>query len=180
MGKSTISMAIFNSYVDITRGYFIPGDITWMVYCMIWMVRLVGFGWAMGPSLVFLGLLQTWFVWKCWVNIPNEIAIFHRDNDQQNHWVKRGTSLFSDKPTCFSLPSLKSIWCFGSLFGQDLICISFGELILLIHCMSVKLLLSSDLCRFAHFFSFEAFWWNFAKPTKFISFYSTYLYMGYG
>ena len=20
-------------------------------------------------------------------NIPNEIAIFHRDNDQQNHWV---------------------------------------------------------------------------------------------
>ena len=27
------------------------------------------------------------FVWKRWVNIPNEIAIFHRDNDQQNHWV---------------------------------------------------------------------------------------------
>ena len=25
-------------------------------------------------------------VWKCWVNLPNEIAIFHRDNDQQNHW----------------------------------------------------------------------------------------------
>ena len=23
------------------------------------------------------------FVWKCWVNIPNEIAIFHRDNDHQ-------------------------------------------------------------------------------------------------
>ena len=21
------------------------------------------------------------------VNLPNEIAIFHRDNDQQNHWV---------------------------------------------------------------------------------------------
>ena len=29
--------------------------------------------------------------------IPNEIAIFHRDNDQQNHWVFRGT-LFSDTP----------------------------------------------------------------------------------
>ena len=29
--------------------------------------------------------------------IPNEIAIFHRDNDQQNHWVQWGT-LFSDKP----------------------------------------------------------------------------------
>ena len=37
------------------------------------------------------------FVWKCWVNIPNEIAIFHRDNDQQNHWVQWGT-LFSDTP----------------------------------------------------------------------------------
>ena len=39
------------------------------------------------------------FVWKCWVNIPNEIAIFHRDNDQQNHWVQWGT-LFSDTPIC--------------------------------------------------------------------------------
>ena len=29
--------------------------------------------------------------------IPNEIAIFHRDNDQQNHWGKWGT-LFSDTP----------------------------------------------------------------------------------
>ena len=29
--------------------------------------------------------------------IPNEIAIKNRDNDQQNHWVKRGT-LFSDTP----------------------------------------------------------------------------------
>ena len=38
------------------------------------------------------------FVWKCWVNLPNEIAIFHRDNDQQNHWVQWGFSLFSDTP----------------------------------------------------------------------------------
>ena len=30
------------------------------------------------------------FVCKCWVNIPNEIAIFHRDNDHENHWVFRG------------------------------------------------------------------------------------------
>ena len=29
--------------------------------------------------------------------IPYEIAIFHRGNDQQNHWVQWGT-LFSDKP----------------------------------------------------------------------------------
>ena len=38
------------------------------------------------------------FVWKCGVNIPNEIAIFHRDNDQQNHWVFWGTRHFQTKP----------------------------------------------------------------------------------
>ena len=26
---------------------------------------------------------------------PNEIVIFRRDNDQQNHWVFWGTNLFS-------------------------------------------------------------------------------------
>ena len=40
---------------------------------------------------------QYGFVWKCWVNIPSEIAIFLGDNDQQNHWVQWGT-LFSDTP----------------------------------------------------------------------------------
>ena len=30
--------------------------------------------------------------------IPNEIAIFHRDNDQQNHWVHRGTQHFQTHP----------------------------------------------------------------------------------
>ena len=34
------------------------------------------------------------FVWKCWVNIPNEIAIFHRDNDQQNHWENGVLTIF--------------------------------------------------------------------------------------
>ena len=29
--------------------------------------------------------------------IPNEIAIFHRDNDQQNHWVPWGTQHFQTK-----------------------------------------------------------------------------------
>ena len=29
-----------------------------------------------GPVMRFHG-----FVWTCWVNLPNEIAIFHRDND---------------------------------------------------------------------------------------------------
>ena len=42
------------------------------------------------------------YVWKCWVNTPNEIAIFHRDNDQQNQWGKWGT-LFSDKPIWFNI-----------------------------------------------------------------------------
>ena len=49
-------------------------------------------------------------VWKCWVNIPNEITIFHRDNDQQNHWVQ-GFSLFSDTPNCWNTCiSLCPIW----------------------------------------------------------------------
>ena len=30
--------------------------------------------------------------------IPNEIAIFHRDNDQQNHWVQWGTQHFQTNP----------------------------------------------------------------------------------
>ena len=38
------------------------------------------------------------FVWKCWVNIPNEIAIFHRDNDQQNHWENGVHNIFSNTP----------------------------------------------------------------------------------
>ena len=38
------------------------------------------------------------YVWKCWVNIPNEIAISKRDNDQQNHWVQWGTRHFQTHP----------------------------------------------------------------------------------
>ena len=30
--------------------------------------------------------------------IPNEIAIFHRDNDQQNHWLQWGTQHFQTHP----------------------------------------------------------------------------------
>ena len=53
---------------------------------------------AVEHQRISLGIAQWFgFVWKCWVNIPNEIAIFHRDNDQQNHWVQWGT-LFSDTP----------------------------------------------------------------------------------
>ena len=49
------------------------------------------------------------FVWKCWVNIPNEIAIFHRDNDQQNHWFFSGYTTFSDKPSLFQ--KYRRAWC---------------------------------------------------------------------
>ena len=49
----------------------------------------------------------TGFVWKCWLNLPNEIAIFHRDNDQQNHWVKRGTRHFQT-PNFIEPPRTKS------------------------------------------------------------------------
>ena len=36
------------------------------------------------------------FIWVClkMVYTPNEIAIFRRDNDQQNHWVQWGTQHF--------------------------------------------------------------------------------------
>ena len=47
-----------------------------------------------GPWKLWLG----GFVWKCWVNIPNEIAIFHRDNDQHNHWVQWGLAYFQTHP----------------------------------------------------------------------------------
>ena len=32
------------------------------------------------------------------VQTPNEIAIFRRDNDQQNHWVQWGTNHFQTNP----------------------------------------------------------------------------------
>ena len=35
--------------------------------------------------------------------IPKEIAIFHRDNDEQNHWVQWGTNHFQTRPLMFFL-----------------------------------------------------------------------------
>ena len=48
--------------------------------------------------------------WTCiWEGyIPNEIAICHRDNNQQNHWVQWDT-LFSDTPIYFWLLSISHI-----------------------------------------------------------------------
>ena len=37
------------------------------------------------------------------VYIPNEIAIFHRDNDQQNHWVQWGLAYFQTQQPQLSL-----------------------------------------------------------------------------
>ena len=39
-------------------------------------------------------------IWVCLKMgyIPNEIAIFHRDNDHENHWVFRGTRHFQTNP----------------------------------------------------------------------------------
>ena len=44
-------------------------------------------------------------IWVCLKigYIPNEIAIFHRDNDQQNHWVFRGTQHFQTHPYKFQI-----------------------------------------------------------------------------
>ena len=42
--------------------------------------------------------------------IPNEIAIFHRDNNQQNHWVQWGT-LFSDTPICSIYSMVYGLFC---------------------------------------------------------------------
>ena len=43
-------------------------------------------------SIWLVGGLEHFLFFHIWVGlkivyIPNEIAIFHRDNDQQNHWV---------------------------------------------------------------------------------------------
>ena len=69
------------------------------------------------------------YVWKCWVNIPNEIAIFHRDNDQQNHWVQWGT-LFSDKPilsTSFALMLPGLWWYFVVIWCRSVVSINLAS-----------------------------------------------------
>ena len=55
--------------------------------------------------------LVTENVGLCWVNFPNEIAIFHRDNDQQNHWVQWGTQHFQTHPCGFFLWSPLEACC---------------------------------------------------------------------
>ena len=60
-------------------------------------------------------------IWVCLKigYIPNEIAIFHRDNDQQNHWVQ-GYTTFSDKPiSLINQPSCNSNVATLKLFSWD-------------------------------------------------------------
>ena len=56
--------------------------------------------------------------------IPNEIAIFHRDNDQQNHWVQWGTQHFQTHPTGFVPPEVPRapalFWIFQEEFSEAL------------------------------------------------------------
>ena len=64
-----------------------------------------------------------WFatIWVCLKigYIPNEIAIKNRDNDQQNHWVKRATRHFQTKPYIkIPVNPIKSHWPIAG--GSDL------------------------------------------------------------
>ena len=68
---------------------------------------MVALLWSSGPDGVFLAAAEATSktayghdevgMSENGVQTPNEIAIFSRDNDQQNHWVQWGT-LFSEKP----------------------------------------------------------------------------------
>ena len=93
-------------------------------------------------------------IWVCLKigYIPNEIAIFHRDNDQQNHWVQWGT-LFSDTPkyrhkqkfyssrppTAMHVKSLPrcshqdSAQKFGAVGGEDQLLVDASRLVLTCH-----------------------------------------------
>ena len=60
-------------------------------------------------------------IWVCLKigYIPNEIAIKNRDNDQQNHWVKRATRHFQTKPYIkIPVNPIKSHWPIAG--GSDL------------------------------------------------------------
>ena len=50
--------------------------------------------------------------------IPNEIAIFHRDHDQQNHWVQWGTQHFQTYP---DIDLLVGSLCFSIQVGDQLL-----------------------------------------------------------
>ena len=80
--------------------------------CVIscWLREKFGVGWGASEKPLYISssfggrthrfkgnYRYIWWVCLKMGYTPNEIAIFHRDNDQQNHWVQWGT-LFSDTP----------------------------------------------------------------------------------
>ena len=54
-------------------------------------------GWGLCKEAPWGPKINNWVCLKIGY-IPNEIAIFHRDNDQQNHWVQWGTNHFQTHP----------------------------------------------------------------------------------
>ena len=64
---------------------------------------IYGYHWGSMTSLLPDISVIIGFVWKCWVNIPNEIAIFHRDNDQQSIGF-RGLAYFQTHPCMIYYP----------------------------------------------------------------------------
>ena len=54
--------------------------------------------------------------WVClkMLGIFPMIAIFHRDNDQQNHWVQWGLAYFQTHPTAGVVLDLVKLWSRGT------------------------------------------------------------------
>ena len=86
-----------------------------------WTIRLVNFYHSNPKNDRTVG-----FVWKCWVNTPNEIAICYRDNDQQNHWVL-GYTTFSDTPSWTMLDTWKLWGTDCVLFPGNTVIKPFGD-----------------------------------------------------
>ena len=59
--------------------------------------------------------------------IPNEIAIFHRGNDQQNHWVQWGTQHFQTHPFQETLAVAAFLWHLACV-GSNAMRLDLGEL----------------------------------------------------
>ena len=93
-----------------------PGGVSWK-----WAVYIES-TWLGLPRLVgFLDVFcNTWLCLEMGYT-TNEIAIFHRDNDQQNHWVFRGTQHFQTNPCVCVHPGLMiSTRCWQMMFGNEM------------------------------------------------------------
>ena len=82
------------------RWYPLEGCPMWVCYWKSWVIHGI-FSWLFHWGYGYLTYYPTIYCWlygypteNVGLIFPNELAIFHRDNDQQNHWVKRGTQHF--------------------------------------------------------------------------------------